>query len=94
MENSNNLELVDYNTRVDILNINVAAMVKAGWVLESINGCQAILFKPRKIGFFWNFIFTLLTGGLWGIVWLWRILVNKGRRAILTIDQYGQVVTP
>ena len=82
---------LNHEQRADILNREVARLVSMGWAAESVTQTQAVLFKARRIGWFWNLIFTLVTGGFWAIIWIIRILVNKGKRIVLFVDEFGNI---
>lgn len=85
---------VSYETRQDILNNEITQWVAKGWNIQTINGTQAILHKPKRIGFFWNFILTLLTGGLWLFIWLYKILNQKTYQVIINVNEYGEITYP
>jgi len=88
MSNINDLTI---NQRVEILNVEVARLVSQGWVAESVAGTQAIMFRPRRIGWFWNILLTLVTSGFWLIIWVIRILKNKGQRIVIYVDDFGVI---
>jgi hypothetical protein len=79
--------------RTQILNAEVAKYVKDGWTVETSAGDQAVLSKNKRIGWFWNLILVLLTGGLWLIYIIYRALNRKKLTAIITIDELGRVRT-
>lgn len=73
------------------LDVEVARWVAQGYAVESRTESQAVLVKRRRIGWFWNTVLTLLTGGLWLIYVVYR-LVNRGAdRVVLTIGADGKV---
>ena len=90
--NSAPAELPD-DTRSQILNAEVAKYAKRGWTVETASGGQAVLSKNKRIGWFWNLILVILTGGLWLIYVIYRALNRKKLTAIITVDQYGNVRT-
>lgn len=79
------------DTRAQILNAQVAQWAKRGWTVETASAGQAVLSKNKRIGWFWNLILVLLTGGLWLIYILYRALNRKKLTAIITVDAYGNV---
>ena len=81
------------DTRSQILNTEVAKYAKRGWTVETVSGGQAVLTKNKRIGWFWNLILVILTGGLWLIYVIYRALNRKKLTAIITVDQYGKVRT-
>lgn len=79
------------DTRAQILNAEVAQWAKRGWTVETASAGQAVLSKNKRIGWFWNLILVLLTGGLWLIYIVYRALNRKKLTAIITVDEYGNV---
>jgi hypothetical protein len=77
--------------RTAILNREVAKHASRGWTVSSVSGSQAVLQRNKKIGFFWNFVLTLLTGGLWLIVVIVKVVNRKQQSLILTVDAYGRM---
>ena len=78
-------------TRTQILNAEVAKYAKRGWSVETASAGQAVLSKNKRIGWFWNLILVILTGGLWLIYVVYRALNRKKITAIITVDEDGQV---
>ncbi len=78
-------------TRTQILNAEVAKYAKHGWSVETASAGQAVLSKNKRIGWFWNLILVILTGGLWLIYVVYRALNRKKITAIITVDEYGRV---
>lgn len=79
--------------RTQILNAEVAKYVRNGWTVETSTSDQAVLSKNKRIGWFWNLILVLLTGGLWLIYIIYRALNRKKLTAIVTVDEQGGVRT-
>lgn len=50
--------------------------------------------KKSYIGWFWNTILALITGGLWLIVVAFRVINRKIYRVVLTYDGQGVIVRP
>ena len=91
MTDVNSASPVSEATRTQILNAEVAKYAKRGWSVETASAGQAVLSKNKRIGWFWNLILVILTGGLWLIYVLYRALNRKKITAIITVDEYGQV---
>jgi len=77
--------------RAEILNGEVARYASKGWTVNSMQGSQAVLSRKRKIGFMWNAILALLTGGLWLIVVLVRVINRKVENLVLNVDAFGKI---
>ena len=71
----------------------VAQYVSKGWAVESRTDTQAVLTRKPRIGWFWNILLTVLTGGLWLIVVVSKLINRKVERRVLTVDESGQLVT-
>ena len=73
------------------LNAEVAKYVSKGFAVESAMPGQTILAKKNRIGLFWNVVLTVITGGLWLIVILYKVLNRKSSRVVLYVDGNGRV---
>ena len=82
---------VSQEARAQLLNAEVAKYAKRGWTVETVAAGQAVLSKNKRIGWFWNLILVILTGGLWLIYVVYRALNRKKLTAIITVDAYGNV---
>ena len=74
------------------LDAAVAQHVNNGWSVESRTETQAIVTKRSRIGWFLNTVLTVLTGGLWLIVVVFKLINRKVERRVLTVDQSGNLV--
>ena len=66
------------------LDAAVAQHVNNGWSVESRTETQAVVTKRTRIGWFINTVLTLLTGGLWLLVVLYKVINRKVERKVLT----------
>lgn len=71
----------------------VAQHVSKGWSVESRTDTQAVLTRKPKIGWFWNIVLTVLTGGIWLVVVVFKLINRKVERRVLTVDQSGRLIT-
>ncbi|MBF4567503.1 hypothetical protein ITJ57_01890 [Plantibacter sp. VKM Ac-2880] len=76
-----------------VLNAEVARYAARGWSVSSVQGQQAVLQRQKRIGWFWNLVLTLITGGLWLIVVIIRVVNRKIESLIVTVDAYGRIST-
>ncbi|WP_157580299.1 hypothetical protein [Plantibacter sp. Leaf314] len=76
-----------------VLNAEVARYAARGWSVSSVQGQQAVLQRQKRIGWFWNLVLTLITGGLWLIVVIIRVVNRKVESLIVTVDAYGRIST-
>jgi len=77
--------------RKALLARTVSNQVAAGWRVESQSDYQAIFVKGRHIRHILHLVLTLLTGGVWVIVWILRWAIYHERRQIANVDEYGNV---
>jgi len=75
----------------EALQAEVARWARDGWTVSHVGGVQAVLQRKKRIGWFWNLILTIITGGLWLIVVIVRVVNRKIETKILTVDGYGTV---
>jgi hypothetical protein len=71
----------------------VAQYVSKGWAVESRTATQVVLTKKSRIGWFWNIVLSVLTGGLWLIVVVFKLINRKVERRVLTADTAGNLIS-
>ena len=77
--------------RTEVLNAEVARYAGKGWTVNSVQGSQAVLSRKKKVGLWLNLILSVLTGGLWLIVVLVKVVNRKVESLIVNVDAYGKV---
>ncbi|SIO20872.1 hypothetical protein [Agromyces cerinus] len=80
-------------SRAQLLNAEVAKYAQRGWTVQSVAAGQAVVSKNKRIGWFWNLILVLLTGGLWLIYVVYRALNRKVQTVVITVDPTGRIRT-
>jgi hypothetical protein len=80
-------------SRAQLLNAEVARYAQRGWTVQSVAAGQAVVSKNKRIGWFWNLILVLLTGGLWLIYVVYRALNRKVMTVVITVDPAGRIRT-
>ena len=70
---------------------NLQLAVKKGWRVESQTDFQANLVKGHRTNHILHLILSIVTFGLWLIVWLIVALTNKENRRVVTVDEYGRI---
>jgi len=63
-----------------------------GWRIETRSDFQATIATGKPIHHVLHLILTILTAGLWAIVWIILAITGGIKRHIITIDEYGNVV--
>jgi len=69
----------------------VGGLAGAGWRVESQADFQVVLVKGHRPNHVLHLILSIVTLGLWLIVWLIVALVSKERRMVLTVNEAGEV---
>lgn len=94
MTSSSPLQAVTPEERKSRLSLAVRQEVAAGGRVESQADYTAIVRYEKSVNHILHLILTLVTAGLWAIVWLIvSIVAASGRKTIsLTADEYGQVL--
>ena len=65
--------------------------VSEGWRVESQTDFQATLAKGHRTNNILHLILTIVTLGLWLIVWVIVAITNKEKHRLIAIDEYGRV---
>lgn len=80
-------------SRAQLLNAEVAKYAQRGWTVQSVAAGQAVVSKNKRIGWFWNLILVILTGGLWLIYVVYRALNRKVQTVVITVEPTGRIRT-
>lgn len=88
---NNSTAPIPQEQRTALLNAEVARLAARGWTVSSVSGGQGIVQRKKRIGWFWNTILALITGGLWLIVVVIRVVNRKIETRVVTVDAYGVV---
>lgn len=71
----------------------VAGYVRSGWRVESQGDGYAVVVFGKRPNHILHLILTLVTFGLWAIVWVIVAASSKETRRTLQVDGYGNVIT-
>jgi hypothetical protein len=63
-----------------------------GWRIETRSDFQATIATGNRVNHVLHLILTIVTVGLWGIVWIILAITGGIKRHIITVDEYGNVV--
>jgi hypothetical protein len=77
--------------RKSVLARTVANEVRNGWRIESQADYDAYLVKGQRTSHVLHLILTILTVGLWGIVWIVMVYLNRDQRETINVDEWGNV---
>lgn len=76
-----------------VLNAEIARLASQGWTVSSVSEGQAVLQRKKRIGWFWNLLLAVVTGGLWLIVVIVRLINRKVETIIITTTPDGRVIS-
>ncbi len=78
----------------DPLNEYVTKYVSKGYEVSSRTRTQVVMAKERKLGLLWwvvNLILAALTGGLWLIYVIYRVVNKRSDQVVFTVEDGGRV---
>jgi hypothetical protein len=75
--------------RKELLARAVANQVRQGWRVESQMDYQAVLVTGQRVNHILHLILTLVTLGLWAIVWIVLAFIGGEKRMVIEVDEYG-----
>jgi hypothetical protein len=69
----------------------VAGEVRSGWKVQSQSDYQGVMIQEGKnVNHILHLILTILTAGLWAIVWIILVLTRKKEKLeVINVDEYG-----
>jgi hypothetical protein len=67
----------------------ISSQVAQGFRVESQSDFQAVLVKGKNTNHVLHLILTLITFGLWAIVWIAVAVFGGEKREILSVDEWG-----
>ena len=75
--------------RKELLARTVSGQVAAGGRIESQSDYQAVMVKGKGVNHVLHLILTLVTLGMWGIVWIALAVVGGEKRSMVTVAEFG-----
>lgn len=78
--------------RRGILAQNVMQAVAAGARVETQSDFMAVLVSGKKVNHLLHFFIGIFTLGAWWIVWAILAMTGGEKRAVITVDEYGNVL--
>jgi hypothetical protein len=81
----------DSERRKGALASAIANEVRQGWHVQSQSDYQAVMIREgTKVNHILHLILTLITLGLWAIVWIILAVTHKReKREVISVDEYG-----
>jgi hypothetical protein len=77
--------------RAEILARAVNAEVSRGWRVVSQTQTQAQLVKGKPTNHILHLILTIITVGLWAIVWILMAIFGGEKHRFVAVNEYGNV---
>lgn len=78
--------------REEALDRALQRQVAQGWRIEGRSAFQAVIAKGNRLNNTRHLILTIITVGLWGIVWLVLAIFGGIKRRVIIADEYGNIV--
>ena len=63
-----------------------------GGRIETQDDRMAVILQGRPVNHILHLILTIVTLGIWGLVWLALVIFRGQKRQMITVDEYGQEV--
>lgn len=67
----------------------ISGEVRQGARIESQSDVQAVIVRGSKPNHILHLILTLITLGLWGIIWIAVAVLGGEKRGVIDVDEYG-----
>jgi hypothetical protein len=74
------------------LDSDLATYGAQGWRIESRSEFQATIVKGDRPNTVLHLILTIITLGLWAIVWILLAIFRGEKRQLVTVDDFGNIV--
>ncbi len=79
------------DTRRALANAVASECARNGWRVESQTDVNAILAKGKRTSHGLHLVLSILTLGIWLLVWPVVWYLNREKRLVLNVDQYGNI---
>ena len=86
------MEKITESERAHKLALAIATEVSRGWRVESQSPIQAVLVKGKNINHTLQIVLSVITAGVWLLVYIPIWLVNKRQIKIIRIDDFGNTL--
>lgn len=67
----------------------IAQQVAQGARVESQSDYQAVLISGRRVNHLLHLVLTVLTAGLWLLVWIYLAVTGGEKRSMAQVDEWG-----
>lgn len=83
-------QTVSADERRAVLANVIGAEIRRGWRVESQSDFQATFIRGHRPNHVLHLLLTIVTLGLWVIVWILVSISSKEVRTVVTVDEYGR----
>jgi hypothetical protein len=80
------------NEKANKLALAISTEVSKGWRVESQSQIQAVLVKGKPINNTLHIVFSVLTLGVWLLIYVPILLVNRRQTKIIRVDEFGNTL--
>lgn len=70
---------------------SISGSVRNGWRVEAQGEDYAVIVYGNRPNHILHLILTLVTAGLWGIVWICVAIGSGEKRMTIRVDEYGNI---
>jgi hypothetical protein len=85
-------EPVPHVDRSRALANSIRQHVAQGWRVESQTDTDAILVRGQRCNHVLHLLVSVLTFGIWVIVWIFMAIANAERRMSISVDDFGNTL--
>ena len=75
--------------RRELLARQITSLITQGRRVESQSDFQAVLVQGHRVNHVLHLIMTLITLGVWAIVWLAIVFLGGEKREVVQVDEWG-----
>ena len=75
--------------RREQLALEISRLASQGYRVESQSDIQATLVRGRRVNHILHLLLTLVTLGIWLLVWISLAIFGGEKRVILVVDEFG-----
>ncbi len=86
-------EMVTSDVRTNALESYIANATRHGWRVQSQGATSAQLVKGKPTNHILHLILTLITLGLWAIVWILMVIFAGEKQRHVSVTEQGNIVT-
>ena len=86
------MEKASESEKANKLALAIATEVSKGWRVESQSTIQGVLAKGKAINHTLQIFLSVITGGVWLLVYIPTFIINRRQTKIVRVDDYGNTL--